>query len=146
MHSRHLRSVCLHDTPDAVCSVAACSLYAASVGGMGPVRRGRIDWHIPSSLSARTESYLFTLAAGSGGYAALLAAWGQSEVLGRLDAMRMLMQQPDRSALFVFKHLSKFNLKVLQSEVLGRLDAMRKLLQQPDRCALFVSKDLTLKT
>jgi hypothetical protein len=36
-----------------------------------------------------------------GSYAGLLAAWGQSEVLGRLDAMRMLMQQPDRCTIAV---------------------------------------------
>lgn len=50
----------------------------------------------PKSLNS---DLLATGAAGGAAYLDLLGAWGGAEVLGRLDAIRMMLLQPDRCAL-----------------------------------------------
>jgi len=60
----------------------------------------------PKPLSS---DLLATGAAGGAAYQDLLGAWGGSDVLGRLDAIRMMLLQPDRCAFPPLPYLISFH-------------------------------------
>ena len=56
------------------------------------------------------RGYQVPIAAGGDAFGDVVAAWGTPEILGRLEAMRMLLMQADRRVVSA-AHLYIFHLK-----------------------------------